>query len=673
MAEKVEIAASLKLDSEQANQSVKSFKQQLKEANQELFSVSEKFGESSIQAINAAKRVAELRDTIGDTKSLVDAFNPDRKFQAFQNTISGVAGGFSALQGVMALVGAESEDVQKSLLKVQAALAISQGVNNILELKDTFKQLGTFIQSTTIFQKANNAATQAAAGIQKLFGIEVKATSTSFQVLKGAIAATGIGLLVVAIGEVVSALQQWSQAAEDAAERQKQLSEETKKFADIGLSAEQDFLNREEKLQVARAKARGASELELFNIQKQFQQSRISSQKRHYAEVNVVDEAAGEQSKRQIKNLQVDLELQRLNYEAEQQKKREEAEKKRQEKAKQDAEKRKQELKEALERERAGEQELAKLRESNNILEIQNEREREREKIIAQAEGEKRRIEELKISASLREKLLYEIRRNERDQLIAFDLETEEQQKAKDAARLENGLNTVMALLKQNQDIVAAQNELRTELADQQKSDLELQLQELDAWYKKKIEIAGTNEALQTQLTESYERQRTALVKSNALQRLDIVAGILGKASELFGKQTAVGKTLAIAEATINTYAGATAALRSKVPFPEPIATGIRIAQAALIIATGLKSIKEIAKAKVPGATGGDVSTSIPSVSASAPLTATPQVSTTQLDQDTINNIGNAASSVRAFVVESDVTDNQEKITRLNRAARLGG
>jgi hypothetical protein len=51
----------------------------------------------------------------------------------------------------------------------------------------------------------------------------------------------------------------------------------------------------------------------------------------------------------------------------------------------------------------------------------------------------------------------------------------------------------------------------------------------------------------------------------------------------------------------------------------------------------------------------------------SAPLAA--QAATTTLNQGQINQIGNVAA--RAYVVESDISGNQERVIRLNRAARI--
>jgi hypothetical protein len=127
------VGTKIVIDSSQATQSVGSIKKQLREATQDLVAMADKFGEGSIQATNAAKRVAELRDRIGDAKSMADAFNPDAKFRAFSQSIQGVASGFAAVQGAMGLLGVESENVSAQLLKVQSALALSEGLNTFLD------------------------------------------------------------------------------------------------------------------------------------------------------------------------------------------------------------------------------------------------------------------------------------------------------------------------------------------------------------------------------------------------------------------------------------------------------------------------------------------------------------------------------------------------------------
>lgn len=119
-----------------------SLKSQLREAQAEVGAMSDKFGATSKEALNAAKAAGILKDKIGDAKALTDAFNPDAKFKALTASMSGALNGFQAVEGAMGLFGAEGEAVQKTLLKVQSAMALAQGVDGLLEAQDAFKTFG---------------------------------------------------------------------------------------------------------------------------------------------------------------------------------------------------------------------------------------------------------------------------------------------------------------------------------------------------------------------------------------------------------------------------------------------------------------------------------------------------------------------------------------------------
>ena len=88
-----------------------------------------------------AARVAELKDKIDDTNDAVKAMTGAGQFQAFGRAISAAAGGFAALQGTIALVGGESEDLQKTMVKLQAALSISQGLSQLEDKQQPFGEI----------------------------------------------------------------------------------------------------------------------------------------------------------------------------------------------------------------------------------------------------------------------------------------------------------------------------------------------------------------------------------------------------------------------------------------------------------------------------------------------------------------------------------------------------
>ena len=229
----------------------KSLKAQLREAQSEVAALSEKFGATSQAAINAAKRAAQLKDAIGDAKTLTDAFNPDAKFKALTQSLSGALNGFQAFEGALGLVGVESEAVQESLLKVQSAMALAQGVDGVLESVDSFKTLGAQVMK---------------------FGIVQKVVTAGQWLWNTAMAANPIGALTVAITALIAAgyaLVKWFQSSAAESERynasiKKSTLELKKQNAELEKSATR--LQDSNKFQYDYAKAAGASSEELRKL-----------------------------------------------------------------------------------------------------------------------------------------------------------------------------------------------------------------------------------------------------------------------------------------------------------------------------------------------------------------------------------------------------------------------
>ena len=208
----------------------KSLKAQYREAVAELQKVSAQYGETSEQAVKAAKAAAELKDQIGFSKDLVDAFNPDAKFKAVEGAVNGVMNGFQAFTGGMALLGVESQKVQEALLKVQSVMALTQGINGLMEARDSFKQLGIV---------AKNA----------LSGIRT------------GLAATGIGLFVVALGTVVAYWDDIKAAVGGVSEEQKKLNKESAKNALTAKETYDSFQLQENSLRL-----QGKTEKEILKL-----------------------------------------------------------------------------------------------------------------------------------------------------------------------------------------------------------------------------------------------------------------------------------------------------------------------------------------------------------------------------------------------------------------------
>ena len=194
----------------------KSLKAQYREAVAELQKLSAAYGETSEQAANAAKKAAELKDQIDFSKDLIKNFNPDEKFKAVEGAIGGVMNGFQAFEGGLALLGVESEDLQKTMVRLQGVMALTQGINGLMAAGDSFKQLG------------------------------LKA-ATALKGIKTGVAATGIGLFLIAVGTIAAYWDDIKEAVNGVSEEQAKLN----KLTDANLKASEakvDTLNKQDNI-----------------------------------------------------------------------------------------------------------------------------------------------------------------------------------------------------------------------------------------------------------------------------------------------------------------------------------------------------------------------------------------------------------------------------------------
>jgi hypothetical protein len=176
----------------------------------------------------------------------------------------------------------------------------------------------------------------------------------------------------------------------------------------------------------------------------------------------------------------------------------------------------------------------------------------------------------------------------------------------------------------------------------------------------------------------SAERMETARKEADFKKaQLQETGDALTNLSQIVGKETAAGKAIGIATATINTFQGASEALKQKSTLPSPFDVVAKIANVAAVIAAGLKTVKSIASVKVPnaggGGGGGGASTpSAPSLPAAQPpaFNVVGQGGTNQLAQV----IGDQTQQpIQAYVVANDVTSAQSLQRNIQSEAGIGG
>jgi hypothetical protein len=172
------------------------------------------------------KTVGEFRKVQINTDLAVDAAATTMG-QKLGGALGGVTAGFSVAQGAFAAFGGQSEEIEKALLKVQAAMAIQQGVQGIREAIPSFKALGAAIKATSIYQAAYNfiqtgsaeATTEATAAkvadaqatvAQGTATVATTAATTgasvALKLLRAALISTGVGALVVGLGMLIANL-----------------------------------------------------------------------------------------------------------------------------------------------------------------------------------------------------------------------------------------------------------------------------------------------------------------------------------------------------------------------------------------------------------------------------------------------------------------------------------
>jgi hypothetical protein len=564
------------------DQALGSLKAQLREATAEVTKLSEQFGASSKEAVNAAKRAAELKDQIGDAKSLIDAFNPDAKFKALTASLSGVAGGFSALQGATALFGKENEDLQKTLLKVNSAMALSQGLQAVGESIDSFKQLGTVIKTQVV---------------------------SAFSTLRGALIATGIGALAIGIGLVAANFDKVKKAVLNLVPGLAQVGTffssiitKVTDFVGVTSQAERALASLEKTTKrgnegiEARIKvltAQGGKEKEIYELSKQQGEAELNFLR---AKLKTKEGLTDEELKkfRGLKTEQAVLDAQeqkRIN----------------------DG------LKDAAEASDDANKEAAAKRKA------------EADKKLAE---DKQFSQELLKNQQDRRKLL------QQDNLISQKQVAQDEKDAKDKAKKEQEAVDNERIAGQMKVMSTTTNFTLQAIQTQQNA-------------------ANTEKQIEKQKTDDKLKE-LELQKQGAMAALDAVAGLIDQNS-------VAGKAIAVAKAVMSTYEGATKALGA---YPPPFGA----IAAAATVAAGLVNVKKIISTNIPSAKGtGNVGggATAPSISSAAPITPPqPQAATTNLSNQTINAIGNQA--VRAYVVENDVTSNQQRIAAIQQRARFG-
>ena len=727
---------------------VKSIRAQIKEANAELIKAQTIYGDYSKEALKAAKTVAGLKDRVQEAKETADLFDPGKRFQALSGTISAVAGGFAAVQGAMALFGKENKQIEEALLKVNAAMALSQGLSTIRDSQKDFERLGSIIKSTTTFQTLNNAATQTAVTIQKAFGIATVQTSAGFNILKGAIIATGVGALVVALGLVIQNFDKISNWIKNSplGTLAKGVGNLVEQFTDfIGVTSESERnlnklsaankrANEDIENRIKVLKAQGGSEKEIYEL----------SKKRNENELNDLRNASkvkGTLTDEEQKKFR-DLKVQQLVLSAEYNKKSADADKKAADEAKK---KRDEANKQAIEDKKNADKMLLDLQNQKALAEITSEDDKAKKqaeinnnariaeinalKIDIKTKNELKKASEatyqLELKAvddKIKEDKLQKDKKFEEDlqatlseaRIAAFKEGKEKEIAALDEKMLEEtkkilnnadyteqqkGLLIAALKNKNGAEVAAIDSKFLKEANDKEFDKFNTIVNNENLTFKERKKGIDNAGALNKRLYdegkisgEEYNNTekklseaRIELGKKEAASRSENaqkISSTLKNVAKAIGEHTVAGKAAAVVSTTIDTYMSATAAFASLAKIPV-VGVPLGIAAAAAAVVAGLKNVKSILAVKTPAIPSGssepgfiDIPSpggGVSSMGGGASMPTIDQMGTPDLGGGGGGGVDRASGDtiVRAYVVETDITNTQSRMQEIENRARF--
>jgi hypothetical protein len=211
------------------------------------------------------KEAGRIKDSVGDMRAEIGYFASDtRRLDAVLGGVQGLAGAFSAVEGAAALMGIESKDLQKTMVQLQGALALVNGL----------QALQSALQAESAFMVGLNTAAM------RIQTYVMGQATVAARVYAAALVATGAGAILVAIGLIASAFsnvkdktKETTKAVDTLTEAYNKQAESSKEASKNGMQIADQLLKKE----LDAAKLRGASDKEQTQIEIAFWQKRKSN------------------------------------------------------------------------------------------------------------------------------------------------------------------------------------------------------------------------------------------------------------------------------------------------------------------------------------------------------------------------------------------------------------
>lgn len=226
-----EFSAAIKEGGTEIDKSSKTVRSRLKEITGQLALLKSEGKDNTEQYKRLTAEAGNLRDALSDVgDEIKNAGSDTAVFDGLISAAQGAAGGFAVAQGSMALFGDQSEELQETLLRVNAAMAILQGL----------QQVQTVLQKeSAAVRLVTNAQLAIENGLNSTSIVVRTGAAVAQRVLNAAMAANPIGILVVAIAGLITILATYGRSAAAARRQTSALNVELSAGAD-------NFREREE-------------------------------------------------------------------------------------------------------------------------------------------------------------------------------------------------------------------------------------------------------------------------------------------------------------------------------------------------------------------------------------------------------------------------------------------
>ena len=179
------------------------------------------------------------------------------------------------------------------------------------------------------------------------------------------------------------------------------------------------------------------------------------------------------------------------------------------------------------------------------------------------------------------------------------------------------------------------------------------------------LDLLEATEAEKQKIKDHYAKEEEKLTKLTTENKLDLASNAMGDLATIFGEESKAGKAAAIAQTTIETYKGATAAFASLSPIPI-VGPALGAVAAAAAIASGIANVKKITSIGPPVSGSSAATPSSPTPPSFNVVGAAPENQLAQAIGD------QEQRPVKAFVVSSEVSNQQALDRKVETGASIG-